>query len=157
MTAVLNPSSTRPKAALRPAPPAPTTTASYWWSTTGYCLEIASVFALAESWPETVKLKFLAALAWSCGPFFSSPVIRGIPAILPLAFSQFSSLSRSFEFILLNTQFSGQFIKFLFVVRSHLGGFSQIFVCFLNLNLAVHGLALKVLDLFQDAISILGS
>merc|ERR1719186_2299129 len=29
MTAVLNPSSTRPNAALRPAPPAPTTTASY--------------------------------------------------------------------------------------------------------------------------------
>merc|ERR1740129_2263919 len=33
--------------------------------------------------------------------------------ILELTFSQFSSLSRSFEFILLNTQFSGQFIKFL--------------------------------------------
>merc|ERR1719220_2065478 len=82
MTAVLNPSSTRPNAARRPAPPAPTTTASYWWSTTGYCLEIASVLTLAESWPETVKLKFLAALAWSCGPLFSSPVIRGIPAIL---------------------------------------------------------------------------
>merc|ERR1740122_676949 len=33
--------------------------------------------------------------------------------ILELTFSQFSSLSRSFEFILLNTQFSGQFIEFL--------------------------------------------
>ena len=33
MQAVLNPSSTRPKAALSPAPPAPTTTASYVWST----------------------------------------------------------------------------------------------------------------------------
>ena len=43
------------------------------------------LLTLAESWPETVKLKFLAALAWSCGPLFSSPVIRGIPAILPLA------------------------------------------------------------------------
>jgi len=30
--AVLNPASARPKAALRPAPPAPTTTASYSWS-----------------------------------------------------------------------------------------------------------------------------
>ena len=37
---------------------------------------------LAESWPETVKLKFLAAVAWILGPFFSSPVIRGIPAML---------------------------------------------------------------------------
>ena len=37
---------------------------------------------LAESCPETVKLKFLAAVAWILGPFFSSPVIRGIPAML---------------------------------------------------------------------------
>merc|ERR1719427_2050526 len=49
MTAVLNPSSTRPNAALRPAPPAPTTTASYVWSTTGYCLEMASVLTFALS------------------------------------------------------------------------------------------------------------
>lgn len=34
MQAVLNPSSTRPNAALSPAPPAPTTTASYVWSIT---------------------------------------------------------------------------------------------------------------------------
>ena len=39
-TAVLKPSATRPKAARRPAPPAPTTTASNWWSTTVYSLEI---------------------------------------------------------------------------------------------------------------------
>jgi len=32
MQAVLNPYSTNPKAALSPAPPAPTTTASYVWS-----------------------------------------------------------------------------------------------------------------------------
>jgi hypothetical protein len=32
MQAVLNPASARPKAARRPAPPAPTTTASYSWS-----------------------------------------------------------------------------------------------------------------------------
>merc|ERR1719512_569902 len=74
-----------------------------------------------------------------------------------LTFSQFGSLSRSFEFILLNTQFPGQFIKFLLIVRSHFGGFSQIFVGLLNLNLAVHGLALEILDLFQDTISIFGS
>ena len=36
--AVLNPCSTRPKAARRPAPPAPTTTASKVWSTTVYFL-----------------------------------------------------------------------------------------------------------------------
>lgn len=36
ITAVLNPSCTRPKAARRPAPPAPTTTASYSWSITEY-------------------------------------------------------------------------------------------------------------------------
>ena len=33
--AVLKPRLARPKAALSPAPPAPTTTASYSWSTTG--------------------------------------------------------------------------------------------------------------------------
>lgn len=38
--AVLNPASERPKAARKPAPPAPTTTASNSWSTTGYCVEI---------------------------------------------------------------------------------------------------------------------
>lgn len=40
MQAVLKPASDRPKAALSPAPPAPTTTASNSWSTTGYCVEI---------------------------------------------------------------------------------------------------------------------
>lgn len=40
MQAVLNPASERPNAARRPAPPAPTTTASNSWSTTGYCVEI---------------------------------------------------------------------------------------------------------------------
>merc|ERR1719491_2910049 len=81
MTAVLKPSSTRPKAARRPAPPAPTTTASYWWSTTGYCREIASLLTLAESWPATVKLNPLAA-AGSCWPLLRRPETRGIPAIL---------------------------------------------------------------------------
>jgi len=36
--AVLKPLLARPKAALRPAPPAPTTTASYWWSMMGYLM-----------------------------------------------------------------------------------------------------------------------
>lgn len=40
MQAVLNPASDRPKAALSPAPPAPTTRASNSWSTTGYWVEI---------------------------------------------------------------------------------------------------------------------
>jgi hypothetical protein len=37
--AVLNPASARPNAALNPAPPAPTTMASYSWSITGYLFE----------------------------------------------------------------------------------------------------------------------
>lgn len=36
MQAVLKPASARPNAARKPAPPAPTTTASYSWSTIGY-------------------------------------------------------------------------------------------------------------------------
>lgn len=36
MHAVLNPLSDNPMAALKPAPPAPTTMASYVWSTSGY-------------------------------------------------------------------------------------------------------------------------
>merc|ERR1712241_403305 len=57
--------------------------------------------------------------------------------------SQFSSLIGSLQFILLNSQFSGQFIKFLLVVRCPLCGFSQ-------------GFVLKVLDLLQDSISLFG-
>jgi hypothetical protein len=38
--AVLKPASARPKAARRPAPPAPTTIASYSWSMTGYFEEM---------------------------------------------------------------------------------------------------------------------
>merc|ERR1719150_1418738 len=55
-----------------------------------------------------------------------------------LIFSQFSSLIGSLQFILLNSQFPGQFIKFLFVVGCHLGGFPHIFVSFLNLNFLVN-------------------
>merc|ERR1719220_504833 len=61
MTAVLKPCCTSPKAARRPAPPAPTTTASYVWSTTGYSLVDAALAAVACD-PLTVKLKFLAAV-----------------------------------------------------------------------------------------------
>merc|ERR1712241_88779 len=70
--------------------------------------------------------------------------------------SQFSSLVGSLQFILLNTQFSGQFIKFLFVVRGHLGGFPQVFVSLFNFNFVVHGFVLIELDLFQDYISLFG-
>merc|ERR1712241_975642 len=73
-----------------------------------------------------------------------------------LIFSQFSSLIASLQFILLNSQFPGQFIKFLFVVRCHLGCFPHIFVSLLNLNFIVHGFVLKELDLLQDSISLLG-
>ena len=45
--AVLKPASARPKAARRPAPPAPTTMASYSWSMTGYVLEIKPEASLA--------------------------------------------------------------------------------------------------------------
>merc|ERR1712241_1226827 len=62
-----------------------------------------------------------------------------------LIFSQFSSLIGSL-----------QFIKFLFVVGCHLGGFPHIFVSLLNLNFIVHGFVLKELDLLQDSISLFG-
>merc|ERR1719326_325219 len=76
--------------------------------------------------------------------------------ISEFTFSQFSSLIGSLQFILLNSQFSGQFIKFLLVVRCHLCGFSQVFVSLFNLNFIVHGFVLKVLDLLQDSISLFG-
>lgn len=47
MHAVLKPASARPNAARRPAPPAPTTTASYSWSMTGYLREIKPEASLA--------------------------------------------------------------------------------------------------------------
>merc|ERR1719225_1812759 len=73
-----------------------------------------------------------------------------------LIFSQFSSLIGPFQFILLNSQFPGQFIKFLFVIGCHLGGFPHIFVSLLNFNFIVHGFVLKELDLLQDSISLFG-
>ena len=53
MQAVLKPASARPNAARRPAPPAPTTTASYSWSMTGYLREMNpdASFALRFSVP----------------------------------------------------------------------------------------------------------
>merc|ERR1712168_287613 len=70
--------------------------------------------------------------------------------------SQLSTLICPLKLILLYSQFSGQFIKFLFIITGHLGGFSEILVCLFNLNLIPHGLVLKVLDLLEDTISILG-
>merc|ERR1712241_198749 len=76
--------------------------------------------------------------------------------ISEFAFCQFSSIVGSLQFILLNTQFPGQFIEFLFIVRGHLGGFPQVFVSLFNFNFVVHGFVLIELDLFQDAISLFG-
>merc|ERR1719200_47066 len=76
--------------------------------------------------------------------------------ISEFTFSQFSPLICSLQFILLNAQFPGQFIKFLLVVRCHFGGFPQVLVCLLNLNFIVHGFVLVELDLFQNDISLFG-
>jgi hypothetical protein len=51
MQAVLKPASARPKAARRPAPPAPTTIASYSWSMTGYFCEINPDASFARRLP----------------------------------------------------------------------------------------------------------
>jgi hypothetical protein len=51
MQAVLKPASARPKAARRPAPPAPTTMASYSWSMTGYLLEMKPDASFALRFP----------------------------------------------------------------------------------------------------------
>merc|ERR1711963_1048323 len=49
--AVLKPASARPKAARRPEPPAPTTSASYSWSMTGYLLLTKGEASFALSGP----------------------------------------------------------------------------------------------------------
>merc|ERR1719225_1598043 len=72
------------------------------------------------------------------------------------ALSQLSALISPLKLILLYTQFPGQLIKFLFIITGHLGGFPEVLVCLLNLNLIPHGLVLKELDLLEDTISILG-
>merc|ERR1712179_208300 len=60
------------------------------------------------------------------------------------------------KLIFLYSQFPGQLIEFLFIITGHLGGFPEILVCLFNLNLIPHGLVLKVLDLLENTISILG-
>merc|ERR1712212_984868 len=72
------------------------------------------------------------------------------------ALSQFCTLIGPLKLIFLYTQFPGQLIELLFVITGHLGGFPEVLVCLLNLNLIPHGLVLKVLDLLEDTISILG-
>jgi len=85
MHAVLKPASDRPKAALRPAPPAPTTIASYSWSMTVYSPTLdydweASflVVELPKTWEKAlVPLKFLPKFSllarlnlWLCFKIF---------------------------------------------------------------------------------------
>merc|ERR1711944_382362 len=71
------------------------------------------------------------------------------------SFSQLSTLSCPLALILLDTQLPGQLIKLLLVVAGH-GGLPEGLVKLLNLDLIPHGLGFKVLDLLQNAISLLG-
>merc|ERR1739848_24042 len=66
-----------------------------------------------------------------------------------------SALIGPLQLILLDTQFPGQLIEFLFIITGHLGGLPKVLVSLLNLNLIPHGLVLKVFDLLENTISIL--
>merc|ERR1712078_324537 len=72
------------------------------------------------------------------------------------ALSQLSTLIGPLQLILLYTQFPGQLIEFLFIITGHLGGLPKVLVSLLNLNLIPHGLVLKVFDLLENTIGILG-
>jgi hypothetical protein len=65
MQAVLKPCSESPMAALSPAPPAPTTTASYEWSTTVYDDEVVEksleAEALALERPRETQLRHISS------------------------------------------------------------------------------------------------
>merc|ERR1719266_782503 len=75
--------------------------------------------------------------------------------ILKFSFSKLGSLSCSLAFIFLYSKLSGDFIKLLFIVTCHFGGFSQVFVSLFKFHFIVHGLVFKVFYLFQDAVSFL--
>merc|ERR1712088_1042394 len=75
--------------------------------------------------------------------------------ILKFSFSQFCSFGGSLAFIFLYSKLSGDFIKLLFVVACHFGGFSQVFVSLFKLHFVVHSLVFKVFYLLQDSISLL--
>merc|ERR1711876_135438 len=72
------------------------------------------------------------------------------------ALSQLSALIGPLKLIFLYSQFPGQLIEFLFIITCHLGGFPKVFVCLFNFNLIPHGFVLKVFDLLENTISILG-
>merc|ERR1712165_381171 len=76
--------------------------------------------------------------------------------IFEFSFSELSPFSCSFAFIFLYSKLSGDFIKFLFIVACHFGGFSQVFVSLFKFHFVVHGLVFKVFDLLQDSIGVLG-
>merc|ERR1711997_20667 len=75
--------------------------------------------------------------------------------ILEFSLSKLSSLGCSLAFIFLYSKLSGNFIKLLFVVTCHFGGFSQVFVSLFKFHFVVHGLVFKVFYLLQDAVSFL--
>jgi len=58
MHAVLKPASAKPMVARSPAPPAPTTTASYAWSTTLYDREGEAAFAEEEEYRARLEPKW---------------------------------------------------------------------------------------------------
>merc|ERR1719481_2176975 len=76
---------------------------------------------------------------------------------LEVLLSEFCSFKAPLELSFLNTKLPAQFIKFLFIVNSHLDGSSEIFVKFLNGDFIVHASALNNLDGLEDVISRLGS
>merc|ERR1712217_436716 len=76
--------------------------------------------------------------------------------ILKFALGQLSPVGGPLTLVLLDAQLPGKLIELLLIVACHFGCLPEVFVSLLQLDLAVHGLVLKVLDLLQDAVSFLG-
>merc|ERR1712060_643898 len=75
---------------------------------------------------------------------------------LQLALRQFSSLDRSLQLLLLNSQLPAQLVQLLLVVRRHLGRLSQVLVQLLKGDLVVHALTLHNLYFLQNVVGLLG-
>merc|ERR1711899_279991 len=76
--------------------------------------------------------------------------------ILKFSFCQFCSFGSSFALIFLYSKLSGDFVKFLFIVASHFGSFSQVFIALFKFHFVVHGFVFKEFNLLQDSISFFG-
>merc|ERR1719186_372781 len=118
-----------------------------------FSADFSSCFMLSPTVPSSssMALRFFSASSRLFQLFhvitYSAPFFfNGFKVFL----SKLSSFHTPFKLCFLNTKFSGELIKFLFTVNSHLDCSSETFVEFFNRYFIAHTCAFNCLYSFQD-------